>query len=664
MDRDELIGRVVKERYEIVEFLGNNGTAEVFKAKDLRLKRLAAFKIIHDSLTHDARFRARFEREAHAVAQLDHANIVPVYDFDYNEEDKFYYMVMPFIGGGSLDDILKYMAAQGKRMSLKQTLYIITHVSRALQYAHVHGMVHRSVKPANVMVDKDRRVLLAGFGIAGMIGDDTTANGAPAGTPAYVAPEQGSGEPGDHRADIYALGVMFYEMATGKPPYEVDAPALLRHMTEPLTKPSTLVPDLPPGVEAIIVRMLAKNPDERYRSMDEVLADLKNYRQIDAPPAMSTAPALAPSEVEDKVAAPRRAFNLRLLWGCVSVSVVVVVVALAFVQGIGQTGQGVAAATGTLQETEIEQATPSPAGAVSAWHTATPPSAPPTATAASPPTREAGEGPRIAFSSDRDGSADIYIAQAGELRRLTDDGLISRGAAWSPDGSRVAYFACESPGGPCDIYVTSAASDNIPVNLTGAKDAANMWPAWSPDGAQIAFASDRDGDFEIYVMDAGGGDIRQITRNEADDNQPAWSPNGKTIAYASDAGGDLGIYAISAKGGRSRQIVDSPGHDEAFPAWSPDGSRLAFQSDLGADFGAEIWVIDLDGGLLTRLTRDLARDERPAWSPDGVHIAFASARAGAPADIYVMRAADGEIESQITDTGFDDGAPAWDWSAR
>ncbi len=283
MDTDNFIGRVVRERYEIVDFLGTGGMAEVFKAKDLRLNRFVAFKLMHSFLAKDAQFRTRFEREAQAVARLNHPHIVQVYDFDYAPKERIYYMVMEFIDGGSLEEHLEALSARGERMALDRAVKIISDLSKALFFAHSNDMIHRDIKPANVMMDHKGRVVLTDFGIAKIIGGGSTltASGAMMGTPAYMAPEQGLGQPGDHRADIYSLGVMFFQLVTGKRPYEADTPlaVVLKHVSDPLPSPRDLVPDLPRGIEYMIFRMMAKKPEDRYQSFSEVIADLQkpNY---------------------------------------------------------------------------------------------------------------------------------------------------------------------------------------------------------------------------------------------------------------------------------------------------------------------------------------------------------------------------------------------------
>ncbi len=275
-----LIGKTIG-RYRIIQHLGRGGMAEVYKAYQTSLDRHVAIKVMHAFLTDEKDFLARFEREAKAVATLRHPSIVQVYDFD--AEHDMYYMVMEFIDGVTLKSMLESMQERGEWLSLDDTVRIILSVGSALKYAHARGMVHRDVKPANVMITGDGHVILTDFGIAKiMSATNLTASGAMVGTPAYMSPEQGMGQAGDERSDIYALGVMLYQLAIGQPPYDADTPmaVILKHIHDPVPMPRVLKPDLPEAVERVIVRALAKNPDDRYSDVGQMTADLKHAMGI------------------------------------------------------------------------------------------------------------------------------------------------------------------------------------------------------------------------------------------------------------------------------------------------------------------------------------------------------------------------------------------------
>jgi serine/threonine protein kinase len=269
-----LIGKTIG-KYQIVEHLGRGGMAEVYKAYQPALDRFVAIKLMHSFLADDKDFLGRFQREAKAIGRLRHPNIVQVHDFDV--EEGMYYMVMEFIDGYTLKKQLVDLAAENQMLSVGEALRVTRDVAAALAYAHKRDMVHRDVKPANVMINKENQVILTDFGIAKILsGPQFTASGAMIGTPAYMSPEQGLGEPGDARSDIYSLGIMLFQMITGQLPYDADTPlaVVLKHVNDPLPIPSQINPSMPPDVERIIFKSLAKDPDHRYQTADEFIKHL------------------------------------------------------------------------------------------------------------------------------------------------------------------------------------------------------------------------------------------------------------------------------------------------------------------------------------------------------------------------------------------------------
>ncbi len=272
---DPMIGRTIG-RYRIVEHLGRGGMAEVYKAYQPNLDRYVAIKVMHTFLSDEKEFLARFEREAKVVATLRHPNIVQVYDFD--AEGGVYYMVMEYISGESLKARLQNLEANGAWVPLDDAACIILAVGSALKYAHERGMVHRDVKPANVMITLDGQVILTDFGIAKIVSaSNITASGAMVGTPSYMAPEQGMGQPGDERSDIYSLGVMLYQLVLGRLPFDADTPlaVVLKHINDPLPLPKELKPDISDDLNRVILTALAKDPGDRYQKVANLTADLR-----------------------------------------------------------------------------------------------------------------------------------------------------------------------------------------------------------------------------------------------------------------------------------------------------------------------------------------------------------------------------------------------------
>ncbi len=264
----DLTGKQLGE-YEIIEQVGRGATADVYKAFQPALNRYVGIKVLSPFVSDKDAFRKRFTREAKAVAQLDHPNILPVYAFD--QKDDQVYLVMRYVDTGSLADILAEM--KGKPLALDRTLKILEQVGSALSHAHVRGIVHRDVKPGNILLGSDNWVLLTDFGLVKILEDSTaiTQSGVGVGTPNYMAPEQVRGDPVDARADIYALGATLYQIVTGQVPFEGESgiAVALKHINEAPTPPRVINPDLPPAVEQVILKALVKDRELRYQSVDE-----------------------------------------------------------------------------------------------------------------------------------------------------------------------------------------------------------------------------------------------------------------------------------------------------------------------------------------------------------------------------------------------------------
>jgi serine/threonine protein kinase len=258
---NDLIGQMLG-RYRIVEALGEGGMAQVFKAFQPGLERVVAVKVLPEYYMRDERFLARFQREAQAIAQLSHPNILPVYDF--GREGNLTFIVMQYVDGGTLKKLM------GDELSYERIGALLGQVADALDYAHGQGILHRDVKPGNILIERGQRALLSDFGLAKMVGsqEQITATGVGLGTPAYMSPEQGQGEEVDARTDVYALGVILYEMITGRVPFRAETPMaiIIKHVTAPLPLPRSINPAIPDSVEQVILKALAKNKEDRYAS--------------------------------------------------------------------------------------------------------------------------------------------------------------------------------------------------------------------------------------------------------------------------------------------------------------------------------------------------------------------------------------------------------------
>jgi WD40 repeat protein/tRNA A-37 threonylcarbamoyl transferase component Bud32 len=262
-------------KYQIKEFLGRGAMAQVYKAFHPTLERDVAIKVIHPYLADDPDFVDRFRREAKIIAALRHPGIIQVHDFEI--EGNRFYTVMEFVPGESLQEHLAALRKRGERMGLDQALHLFQSIVQTVAYAHNQGIVHRDLKPSNVLLTSKSQPVLADFGLSRIVGTERLfGSGAIVGTPTYMSPEQGEGAVGDERSDIYSLGVMLYELATGIPPFSADSPIsiILKHLDEPLPPPRLIRADLPTPVEQVIQKALEKDPADRYQSAQELLEAL------------------------------------------------------------------------------------------------------------------------------------------------------------------------------------------------------------------------------------------------------------------------------------------------------------------------------------------------------------------------------------------------------
>ncbi len=272
--QEQAAARVFNDRYELVRHVARGGMAQVYLAKDLLLNRPVALKVLFPELSVDRSFVERFRREAQAAANLSHPNIVSIYD--WGEGEHTYFIVMEYVNGRTLAQLLR----QGP-LDADHAAALAADVAAALSFAHAHGVIHRDIKPANVLIDKSGQVKVTDFGIARAVGakEGLTQTGTVMGTATYFSPEQAQGYPVDARTDVYSLGVVLYEMVTGRPPFSGDNPLAIayKHVREEAVLPSQVNRAVPQSLEAIIMQAMAKDPADRYQSADELRADLTRY---------------------------------------------------------------------------------------------------------------------------------------------------------------------------------------------------------------------------------------------------------------------------------------------------------------------------------------------------------------------------------------------------
>ncbi len=271
------IGQIVKERYEILQVLGEGGMAFVYKARDTQLERFVAIKTLKPNYVNQETFVDRFKREARTAANLNHPNIVQIFDWGIEEEP---YFVMEYIEGDTLTSII----AKNKTISLSDILFIGAQVSSGLHAAHQKGLVHRDIKPGNIMITPDGKVKVTDFGIVSLQNEesDITKTGAVLGTASYISPEQAQGKPVSIESDLYSLGTVLYELITGKTPFSGDSPisTATKHLTEKPEKLSSFRRDLPKGVENAILKLLEKATYDRFKSAEDLRASLLQQRKM------------------------------------------------------------------------------------------------------------------------------------------------------------------------------------------------------------------------------------------------------------------------------------------------------------------------------------------------------------------------------------------------
>ena len=271
---DNMIGKMLDNRYELLEVIGSGGMAMVYKAKDHRLNRPVAVKILKSDLAEDADFRRRFRDESQAVAMLSHPNIVSVYDVSHGEIE---YIVMELIDGITLK---QYMERRGQ-LNWREALHFITQIMKGISHAHSRGIIHRDIKPQNIMVLRDGSVKVADFGIACLSNSAQTMTQQALGSVHYISPEQAKGERTDVRSDVYSAGVVLYEMLCNRLPFEGDSAVsvAIQHLSSVALPPREINPDVPKALELICMKAMANDIEKRYPSADAMLADLEEFRK-------------------------------------------------------------------------------------------------------------------------------------------------------------------------------------------------------------------------------------------------------------------------------------------------------------------------------------------------------------------------------------------------
>jgi len=555
--------------YEILEEVGAGGMGRVYKARDTRLGRIVAVKVLNAAFSHRLRIEGR------AISALNHPHVCALYDIG----DREGYLVMEYVEGESLAGRL----ARGP-LPFEDVLRYGEEIADALAAAHAQGIVHRDLKPANIMITASG-VKVLDFGVARIARDEETPSGGVAGTAAYMSPSQLNGNPADERSDIFALGLVLYEMAAGTR-YSDGSPDSLAA--------------LPAGLANLVRQCLRKDAAARVQHMEEVRSALRRLRSQPA------------------AAAGRRFRKLRTAGAFVLAAALVVLAQRFAPLGARRTPPAPAAATGDLAQvrsTAVRRppAPSQPAAAAPQGRTQLP--VPPPQSVA-PKTRAA-----PAATSPEPPS----------LFQLASYPGVERDPSISPDGSRVAFSWQSRAHGGFGIYVKTLQKEQPATELTQGYE--DWGPAWSPDGRSIAFRR-KGGQWGIYRVAASGGPAQLVApiRPQGQETLPemSWSHDGQWIAAPDRApGGGTQIFLFPAAAGEKRELtVNLTGTDHA-PAFSPDGKSLAYASCLGSVYPCAIHVIDFDRHLAPKLQRMVTEQtwyiRGIAWLPGGRGLVYAGA---------------------------------------
>lgn len=666
-------------KYRILSEIGRGGFATVYRALDTTLDREVALKVLDPLLMRDATWVARFHREARAVARLKHPHIVTIYEI--GEADGRLYIAMELIEGPGLDAEI----GRRGRIPWNEALTILGQVADALDYAHGQGVLHRDLKPANILLDPRKGAVLTDFGFARLVGESSlsvSVSGGVVGTPAYIAPEVWDGEEPTAQTDLYSLGCVAYEMLTGEVLFAGKTPSVVmrKHLMDGPQWPdaSHWPTGVPEGVRDVLARALAREPAARYPDAAALVNALRalgrpadDRKRAGVPPAAPGRDMAVVPEPKPATTTSRR--HSRWLWPVVGLMglALIVVLAVAIKYAIDNrratptpavmaaNPAPTAAATVVAPETPSPTPTikpsptasptdtPAPTHTPSPTATATPtptpsPTSRPSPTATATPTLTPTPTPVPAFTvkegsavNVRSGPGTVYPVigslQPGETRQIT--GRNEAGDWWQFDyNGRPGWVSGQ-------VVIADAVASQVAVVKAPPTPAPIATPIGGGTG-KIAFYSYRTGNDEIYLMNADGSDLQQLTNNPGFDKVPVWSPDGKKIAFSSTRGGGWDIWIMDTVS-KSLTRLTTDGAEKYSPhGWSPDGRSFAYDFPKGDKY--VVIVKNLQSSEIKEISVGEGSAACPDWSPDGTRL-LVTYLYQQKRDLYVVYLYDGRI---------------------
>jgi len=598
--------------YQILSKIATGGMAVIYLALDTETDTKVAIKILKEEVSGKEKVLERFTQEG--LLNLDHPNIVKI--LDAGVHDNTPYIVMEYIEGSDLEDLIK----NRHTLPVDEALTIFSQLLSALAYVHGFGIIHRDIKPKNILIDKLGNVKLTDFGIAkSLYSHVKTSTGGYLGAPAYSSPEQMDGLALDARSDIYSLGITLYEMLLGVTPFSsTSIPNLIKEkFTGRYRKIGTYRSDVDPYIISVIEKCIAVSPKDRFGSVAEIINALSRSNA---------------SDTYIKEAAPKKINSSKRI-ALIALPIVAIMLSVIIILAVKLSGKA------DNKEAAVSKTT--------MFSTINTEITEPPITIAEIVLKE-----KMAFMSDRDGNAEIYVMNIDgtEQTRITNNPAGDDLPSFSPDGSKIVFLTTRTGTGEIfKMNTDGSGEENLTVN-----DTADEFPTFSPDGSLITFTSGRSGNAEIYLMRPDGSNQTRITRETDNDWRSSFSPDGSKIVFVSTRDRSSEIYTMNIDGSGQTRLTSNSATEET-PCFSPDRSKIAFSTNREGNF--EIYTMNVDGSGQEKLTNNPSNNSSPAFSPDGSKIAFVSDRDGNN-EIYIINV-DGTGETRLTDNPANDMSPSF-----